>query len=259
MIEANNLALIPDIRHGFFTREGGYSKGLYAGLNCGYGSKDQAVDIDRNRRHVATALGLLADQLLNVYQIHSADTVTVEQAWPPKQGPRADAMVTTVPGLALAILTADCAPVLLADQRNGVIGAAHAGWRGALHGVVDAVLDAMIRLGAREQDIQAAIGPAISKPSYEVGRDLYDAVLAGEPQDKRFFSAGERDDHFMFDLTGYVADRLIRRGLKSVETVAHCTYLDDKRFYSYRRATHRGEPDYGRQISAITLGPATFI
>lgn len=259
MIEAHNLSRIADVRHGFFTRRGGHSTGIYASLNCGPGSADDPEAVARNRLHVATALGLTPDNLLTVYQIHSPTVLTVTAPWPGDDRPKADAMVTDRPGFGLGILTADCAPVLFADGEAGVIGAAHSGWRGALGGVCEATIDAMTALGARTDRIVAAIGPAISQANYEVGAEFLEAFLDDDPANDRFFQPSAREDHHMFDLPGYVAHRLDRAGIASIETIGRCTYAEPEEFYSYRRSTHRTEPDYGRQISAITLGPDAFL
>lgn len=259
MIEAHNLTLIPDIRHGFFTRQGGLSAGLYATLNCGLGSKDDRDLVMRNRAHVATSLGLSPGELLTVYQEHSAKVVEAENPWEIDSGPHADGMVTNRRGMALGILTADCAPVLFADDDAGVIGAAHAGWRGAHAKITDAVIKAMEKLGARRQSISAAIGPTIQQASYEVGPELKQAFLSDTPANSDYFQSSTRDGHFMFDLPGYLAGLLQQAGVKSVERVNQCTYRQADNFFSYRRATHKQESDYGRQISAITLGPETFL
>ncbi len=259
MIEAANINTIADVRHGFFTREGGVSSGIYNGLNCGFGSNDDADSVRRNRTHVACALGLTPDRLVTVYQVHSPDVVSVDTPWTPDDAPKADAMVSARPGVALGILTADCAPVLFADRDNGVIGAAHAGWRGALGGVCAATVKAMEDLGAKAESIDAAIGPTISHKNYEVGPEFRDAFLAEDQAYDAYFDTSSRDSHFMFDLPAFLENRLGHLNLHSVENTNLCTYADETGFFSYRRATHRKEPDYGRQISAITLGPDAFI
>lgn len=256
MIEARHLASISSTRHGFFTRRGGHSSGLFASLNCGYGSNDDAATIARNRAQVAKSLGLTPQSLLTVHQVHSAQVVTVDGPWDRAKAPRADGMVTRRAGLALGVLTADCAPILFADQNARVIGAAHAGWRGALAGVGDAVISAMTEIGAARASITAAIGPSISRQAYEVGHELFNEYMVHDPENGRFFTAAAREGHYMFDLTGYIAARLAQAGLKSVETIDACTYLSEDAYFSYRRATHREQPDYGRQISAIALTPA---
>src|SRR5690606_4008654 len=241
MIEARLLSRIPEIRHGFFTREGGYSTGIYASLNIGYGSRDDRETVRRNRDHVATALGLTAGELVTPYQHHSADVVEVETPWTWDDAPKADGLVTARPGLALGVATADCAPVLFSDTRAGVIGAAHAGWRGALAGITDAVIAAMERLGADRADIVAAIGPCISAQAYEVGPEFRERFLDADAQNARFFGPAAREGHWLFDLPRYVETRLERAGLRSIERIDACTYADEQRFFSYRRATHRGE------------------
>lgn len=241
---------IAPLRHGFFTRRGGASSGVFAGLNCGIGSSDQREIVEINRARVAQALDVPSDQLVGVHQVHSADVVTVDK--PPADRPRADAMVTATRGLALSILTADCQPVLFADIRAGVIGAAHAGWRGALGGVLEATIEAMEALGAARASIVAVIGPAISGTAYEVGPDFMDSFLESDPDSARFFSDG-KGDRQQFDLPGYGLDRLRKAGVGQAEWTGHCTYADPERFYSYRRSTHDGAADYGRLLSAIRL------
>lgn len=241
-------ALAP--RHGFFTRKGGASSGIFAGLNCGTGSSDQAEIVAINRARVADAMGLRVEALVSVHQVHSPDVVTVTT--PLTQRPRADAMVTATPGLALAVLTADCQPVLFSDAKAGVIGAAHAGWKGARDGVMEATLDAMETLGARRGDITAVIGPCISQTAYEVGQEFLESVTDDDAEARRFFVTGN-GDRFLFDLPSYGLWRLRAAGVGHAEWTRHCTYRDPARFYSYRRTTHAGEADYGRQISVIRL------
>ncbi|HPD90900.1 MAG: peptidoglycan editing factor PgeF [Rhodobacter sp.] len=237
------------LMHGFFTRKGGASSGIFAGLNCGAGSSDQSDIVAINRARVAQALAVPSDALVGVHQMHSADVVTVTRAGP--QG-KADAMVTDVPGLALSILTADCMPVLLADPQAGVIGAVHAGWKGALAGVLEATLDAMEGLGADRGDTCAVIGPCISQAAYEVGPEFLDAFTAEDPDNAWFFANGQ-GDRYLFDLPAYGLSRLRAAGIGQAEWTRHCTYADPALFYSYRRKTHAGEADYGRLISAIRL------
>ena len=241
------------IRHGFFTRDGGISGGIFASLNCGFGSGDDESKVAENRRRVAQALGQSPDRLVTSYQFHSAEAVAVERPWRRDDRPRADAMATRTPGIALGILTADCAPVLFADPDARVIGAAHAGWRGALTGVIEATVAAMEELGANRRQIRAAIGPMIRHANYEVGPDLIARFAAEDRASNRFFSPAARDGHALFDLSGYVAARLERAGVGQIEDLGLCTYADPDRFFSYRRATHRAEPDYGRHINAIAL------
>lgn len=238
------------VRHGFFTRRGGASSGIFAGLNCGPGSSDLSEAVMINRERVAAAMQVAPDALLGVNQAHTADVVTVTA--PLSDRPRADAMVTNVPGLALSVLTADCQPVLFADAAAGVIGAAHAGWRGALDGVLEATLDAMERLGADRGATVAVIGPTISQRAYEVGPEFFETFLAEDSGNARFF-AGGNGDRMMFDLPGYGLHRLRLAGIGEAIWTRHCTYSDPERFYSYRRGTHAREADYGRLISAIRL------
>lgn len=241
-------ALAP--RHGFFTRKGGASSGIFAGLNCGTGSSDQAEIVAINRGRVATAMGVAVDHLVSVHQVHSPDVVALGA--PLADKPRADAMVTATPGLALAILTADCQPVLFADAKAGVIGAAHAGWKGAKDGVLEATLDAMEGMGASRAHISAVIGPCISQAAYEVGPEFFEAFTDDNPEARRFFANG-KGDRMLFDLPGFGLWRLRAAGVGHAEWVRHCTYGDPTRFYSYRRTTHLGEADYGRLISVIRL------
>ena len=252
MISAAALAAAPGIRHAFLTRQGGVSSGLFTSLNCGYGSGDDNANVRANRERAADAIGLGADDLATLYQVHSADVVEVSAPWALDERPKADALVTRTPGLGLGILTADCVPVLFADARAGVVGAAHAGWKGALSGVVEATVAAMERLGAARADISAAIGPCIRQASYEVGPELRQAFIDADEASAGFFTASKRDGHFMFDLAGFVARALVDAGVQG-EDVGLDTYVDEERFFSYRRTTHKGEPDYGRGISLIRL------
>jgi polyphenol oxidase len=243
----------PSIRHAFFTRAGGVSTGAYASLNCGVGSGDDPRHVAENRRRCAAALGVAADALVTCYQIHSAEAVAVEQPWTAERRPRADAMATRRPGVALGILTADCAPVLFADAEAGVIGAAHAGWRGALSGVTEAAVAAMTELGARRERVRAAIGPAIGPRSYEVGAEFPAPFLAEDRENAAFFALAPRPGHFLFDLGGYIARRLARLGLARIAQSGGDTAAEPDRFFSYRRACLKGEPDYGRGLSAICI------
>jgi hypothetical protein len=251
-IEARSLALT-GIRHAFFTRSGGVSGGLYASLNGGTGSKDDAAHVAENRARMAAALGVEPRRFLTLYQIHSPNVVVAEAPWTADERPRADAIVTRMRALAIGVTTADCGPVLFADPQAGVIGAAHAGWRGALGGVVEATVEAMERLGAARDHIRAAIGPMIRQSNYEVGSDLIARFAAEDRASSRFFAPASRDGHALFDLSGYVAARLARAGVTQVEDLDLCTYADPDRFFSYRRTTHRAEPDYGRHVNAIAL------
>lgn len=248
-----SLADIDGIRHGFFSRQGGVSGGVYASLNCGPGSRDDPANVKDNRARVAEILGVEPNNLLSLYQKHSAEAVIADKPWKDGKSPEADAMVTATPGLALGVLTADCAPVLLCDGEARVIGAAHAGWRGALSGIVEATVAAMVKLGARPERICAAIGPAISQKAYEVGSDYKEGFLAEEPVSEAFFITDESSGEPHFDLSGYVAERLARAGVSAIDDLGLCTYCDETRLFSYRRSQHHGEDDYGRQISAIVL------
>lgn len=242
--------LLAPLKHGFFTRHGGASSGVFSGLNCGTGSSDQSEAVTINRQRTAEAMQVDPDALMAVHQIHSANVITVTGPTPEK--PRADAMVTATPGLALSILTADCQPVLFADHTAGVIGAAHAGWRGALDGVLEATLDAMETMGAQRANIAAVIGPSISQAAYEVGPEFLDEFLAEDQNNTRFFANGA-GDRMQFDLPAYGLHRLRNAGVGTAEWTRHCTYSDSDRFFSYRRSTHAKEADYGRLISAIRL------
>jgi polyphenol oxidase len=251
-IRAASLAALGGIRHAFFTRDGGVSDGLYASLNGGQGSNDRPDHVSENRARMAAALGVVPERFITAYQIHSPDVVIAEEPWTRATRPQADAIVTRVPRLAIGVSTADCGPVLFADPAARVIGAAHAGWKGALTGVIEATIAAMERLGAERARIAAAIGPTIRQPRYEVGPEFLARFRAADADNERFFAPSPRAGHAMFDLAGYIAARLDRAGLDRIEDVGHCTYADP-RFFSYRRATHRAEPDYGRHINAIAL------
>lgn len=253
MLTHDPFDAIGGVRHGFFTRAGGVSEGLYASLNCGLGSGDDTDKVATNRGRVASAVDLKA--LVTAYQIHSPNVVEVETPWTREQAPRADAMVTTRPGVALGILTADCAPVLFADRKARVVGAAHAGWRGAITGVLDATVATMAKHGARPDTMVAAIGPCIAQASYEVGPEFPAPFLTEDPANAGFFKPSVRDGHFMFDLSGYVVRRLKKLGIASVAALTNDTCREEERFFSYRRACLRGEKDYGREISVIALAP----
>jgi polyphenol oxidase len=242
------------VPHGFFTRRGGVSRGPFASLNCGLSVGDEPDAVLQNRGRAARAVGTAPERLVGLMQVHSDTVVEVTEPWRPGDGPRADAMVTDRPGIALGIITADCAPVLLVDPEAGVAGAAHAGWRGALAGVIEATVTAMCHKGARVPAIRAAIGPCIGQASYEVGADLRDAVLARDPQDARFFAAGHRDARWQFDLAGYCASRLAAAGVASVSVLGVDTLTDEMQFFSHRRRTLAGGGPIGHQISIITLG-----
>jgi YfiH family protein len=238
-------------RHGFLGRRGGVSRGVCAGLNCGLGSDDDHDDVVENRRRAADSVAPAA-ALVSVHQVHSADAVVATAPWPDDARPRADAIVTDRPGLVLGIVTADCAPVLLADREAGVVAAAHAGWKGAVNGVLAATVSAMESLGAQRERIAAAVGPTIARPSYEVDDRFHDHFLAANPVNERFFALGQ-PGHWQFDLEGFVVAQLADAGVGRVEALGLDTYADPDRFYSFRRATHRREPDYGRQLSLIAL------
>jgi YfiH family protein len=241
------------IRHAFFTREGGVSDGIYASLNCGFGSGDETDRVERNRAIAASRLGLSADRLVSCHQVHGTATITVERPWRREDNPRADGMVTSVPGIALGVLAADCAPVLFADPEARIIGAAHGGWRGALSGVMEATVAAMTMLGARADHILAGIGPCIAQPSYEVGPEFETRFAAEDAGCGGFFRPAPRQGHFLFDLPGYIAHRLARLGLAGIERAPHDTAAEEDLFFSYRRACRRGEADYGRGLAAIAL------
>jgi YfiH family protein len=250
---ATSLAALPGIRHAFFTREGGVSSGIYDSLNGGVGSNDDSEHVRENRARMAAAIGVVPQNFLTAYQVHSPDVVTVEAPWPADQRPRADALVTRVPGIGIGVSTADCGPLLFADADAGVIGAAHAGWRGALHGVIEATLTAMQALGAQLPRIRVALGPLIRQDDYEVGPEFIASFLSDDPGNMRFFEPAERSGHAMFDLPGYIASRIERAGAGGFEDLELSTYADPVRFYSYRRTTRNSEPDYGRHINAIAL------
>ena len=250
MLEILTSDALTPIRHGFFTRKGGASSGIFHGLNCGPGSSDLSEAVAINRARVAAAMGVASDHLLTISQVHSANVVTITA--PLSEAPKADAMVTATPGIALGVLTADCQPVLFADPQAQVIGAAHAGWRGAKDGILDATVAAMVDLGASRANISAVIGPTISQPAYEVGPEFIEGFLADDPQNARFFIKGV-GARYLFDLPAYGLHLLRAAGVGHAEWTRHCTYSDPERFYSYRRTTHLGEADFGRLISVIRL------
>jgi len=239
------------LRHGFFTRAGGVSDGIYRGLNAGVGSQDSRENVAENRARIAASLGVAPQNLLSLYQIHSPDALVVREPFDGER-PKADALVTDRPGLALGVLTADCGPVLYADAEAGVIGAAHAGWKGALTGVLESTIEAMERLGARRERIIAVLGPSIGPDNYEVGPEFVDRFAAASAANGDYFRPSPKPGHALFDLNRYTLDRLARAGV-TVHGIDRCTYAEEESFFSYRRATHRGEGDYGRQISAIVL------
>ena len=244
-------AALDGVPHGFFGRRGGLSTGAVAGLNCGMGSGDDPQIVEANRRLAADAI-LPGATIAGVYQVHSPTAVIVTEAVPHAERPRADALVTDRPGLLLGVVTADCAPILLADRHAGVIAAVHAGWRGATAGVTDQAIAAMLSLGAKIENVAATIGPCLAKASFEVDHEFADRLVADDPGNERFFSEGPGSKPH-FDLEAYLVARLAAAGIHRIEAVGLDTYALDDRFYSYRRATHRGEPAYGRQLSLIGL------
>jgi hypothetical protein len=249
-----SLSALSGVAHGYFGRQGGVSSGVFASLNCGYGSDDDAERVRENRTRVATWLRTGEPRLLTVYQVHSADAVCVTTPWVRGDAPKADGMATNVRGIALGVLAADCAPVLFADADAGVVGSAHSGWKGALSGIVEAVVGVMETLGARRERIRAAIGPCISQTAYEVGPEFRERFLENAPANARFFASGARSGHWQFDLPGYVMHRAQAAGVQA-EVLSVCTYAEEKDYFSYRRTTHRAETQYGRNISAIMLTP----
>jgi polyphenol oxidase len=252
-LAAPNLSGLPGICHGFFTREGGASLGIYAGLNCGFGSSDHHAHVAENRARVARSLSTTATTVLTLHQIHSAIAVVVDRDIPRPDLPRADGLVTCTPGLVIGALAADCAPVLFADPSAGVVGAAHAGWRGAVGGILEATVAAMVTQGAHRANIRAAVGPCISQPNYEVGPEFEADLLTRDPANANYFTRPGVESRAHFDLPAFVAARLHATGIGSVARQTPCTYADESKFFSFRRTTHRSEPDYGRQISAIVL------
>ncbi len=251
-LTAATLAL-PGVAHAFFTRAGGVSEGVYASLNGGVGSRDAPEAVAENRARMAAALGLPADRLAVPYQVHSPDALAISAHWAPDARPRCDGIVTATPGLALGVTGADCGMILFAEPEARVIGAAHAGWKGALGGVVEATVAAMERLGARREALVAALGPCIAQDSYEVGPEFVAAFVDAGEASERYFAPSRRPGHSMFDLKAYIAERARRAGVGRFEDLGLDTYTDDRRFFSYRRTTHRREPDYGRLVSAIAL------
>ena len=253
MLVLSDFADQTTVRHGFLTRQGGVSQGVYASLNCGPGSSDAMQNVIENRGRAAQRAGFPPDALLTLRQEHTADVVIVTETWSMEAMPVADAMVTRTPGLLLGILTADCAPVLFVDPLRRIVGAAHAGWKGAIGGVLEATIRAMEALGAERSDIRAAIGPCIAQSSYEVGAEFCDNFLHDDAENQRFFTASDKTGHFQFDLCAYVDGRLQASGLKQIFNTGCDTFHDEERFFSYRRTTRRKEPDYGRHLSVIAL------
>ena len=254
-ITIGRLNALEGVRHGFFSRKGGVSGGIYASNNCGFGSKDDPDAVTENRARAAARLDVAPDCLVTLHQIHSATAIAVETPWKRGESPRADGMVTRTPGVALGVLSADCVPILLADAEARVVGAAHAGWRGALAGVVEATVAAMAALGAAPARIAAGIGPAIAQRSYEVGPEFPAPFLAQAPGNAAFFAPAATAGKWLFDLKGYVAQRLDAAGVRHAGTLPYDTCAEEKLFFSYRRAVKRGEGDYGRLLSAIALEP----
>ncbi len=238
--------------HGFFTRIGGASKSIYQGLDVGLGSDDEREIVLENRRRVAKSMGVNDDQLMMVYQVHSAEVALADNPWTMENRPKRDAMVSSTPGLAIGVMTADCGPVLFSDKENGVVGAAHAGWKGATGGILENTVSAMETIGAEREKIVAVLGPTISQNHYEVGPEFVDNLLILNPQNDAYLKPSEKDHHAMFNLPAYIVDRLTAKGVKASWS-GDCTYADEEQFYSYRRKTHRGEKDYGRQISVIKV------
>ncbi len=243
----------PGLSHGFFTRLGGTSVGIYASLNGGIGSRDERAAVLENRKRMAETLGVAPERLLIPYLVHSADARVVDAPFGESAGPRCDGVVTRVPGLALGVTGADCGVVLFADPDARGVGAAHAGWKGAIGGVLEATVDAMVGLGAHKTRIAAVLGPTIGQRSYEVGPEFRGSFIAADADHRRFFAPCARPDHCLFDLPGFIRSRLEGIGIGRFDDLALDTYADETRFFSYRRATHRGEPDYGRLVAAIAL------
>ena len=250
-MNTSNLLKLSGLAHGFFTREGGYSSGLFSSLNCGLGSGDDIAMVTKNRAKVADDLGVAHSRLVSAYQVHSKEVLIVDA--PLVERPKVDGLVTNKCGLALGILTADCGPVLFADEKARVIGACHAGWKGALAGVTDATVEAMESMGASRENIVAVLGPTISQKAYEVGSEFPMPFLAQDMRHKQYFIQSLKDRHYMFDLPAYLVARMKGFGVGEVRDMALCTYSDQRRFFSYRRTTHNKENDYGRLISAIAL------
>lgn len=249
------LAGLPGLRHGWFTREGGVSEGIYGSLNTGLGSADLRERVVENRGRIAEALGVDRERMVTCYQVHSPDVVHATRPWETADNPKADALVTDRPGLAIAVSSADCGPVLFADAEAGVVGAAHAGWKGAFTGVLEATVEAMEALGAERSRMVATVGPMISGAAYEVGPEFVERFRTAGEEIARWFRPSGQAGHAMFDLPAYIVHRLAKAGVGQVSDLGLCTYGDEARFFSYRRMTHRGEPDYGRHLSGIVLDP----
>lgn len=253
MITIKKLETLPKIKHGFFSREGGVSTGIYSSLNCGFGSKDLVNNVTENRNRVLLEMGMQNGSLLTCNQIHSPNALTIKKPWTIKNTPKADGMVTSIPGLVLGILTADCAPVLFADAKLGIIGAAHAGWQGALSGILESTLTEMANLGSCYDDIHVAIGPCISVDSYEVGPEFLKRFLHSSPENSKHFMPSVKEDHYMFDLTSYIESRLQNAGINEIYQTGYDTCRDKSLFYSFRRSILREETDYGRGLSVISI------
>ena len=251
-LQSTLLSAVPGLRHAFFNREGGVSRGVYAGLNGGIGSNDDPANVVENRRRMAQQLGVRPQYLITAYQVHSPDAVVASEPWEAATRPRADAIVTRTEGLAIGVTAADCGPILLVDPNTRVIGAAHAGWKGALTGIVESTVEAMEKLGAERANIVAAIGPLIRQHSYEVGDEFVERFVETDAENALLFLPAAREGHAMFDLAGFIRKRLQSAGVLIVDDVGVDTYSDE-RFFSYRRSVHRKEPDYGRHIHAIAL------
>jgi YfiH family protein len=251
-VESRTLAQ-PGIAYAFFTRQGGVSSGLYASLNTGIGSKDDRTAVTENRARAARHLGAEAANLATPYQVHGTETAVVREVWGPGLGPKADAVATNIPGIAVGVGTADCGPVLFADAEARVVAAAHAGWKGALAGILESAVEAMEGLGAKRARIVAVLGPTISQDAYEVGPEFVARFAAADPENARYFRPAAREGHAQFDLPAYIVARLARAGISDARHVGRCTYGEEESFFSFRRATHRGDADYGRNLSAIML------
>ena len=246
------LSAVPGLRHAFFSREGGVSDGIYAGLNGGIGSNDHPANVAENRRRMAEQMGVTAERFLTLFQVHSPDVVMASAPWDTSSRPRADAIVTRTEGLAIGVTAADCGPILFVDPKARVIGAAHAGWKGALTGIVESTVEAMEKLGAERAGIVAAIGPLIRQDSYEVGNEFVERFVDADAENALFFIPAAREGHAMFDLAGFIRTRLEKAGVLVIDDIGVDTYADE-RFFSYRRSVHRKEPDYGRHVHAIVL------
>lgn len=253
MVQSQLLSECSGIRHAFFTRDGGVSNGIYASLNGGVGSNDDASHVTENRARMARHLDVTPDRFLSAYQIHSPQVVVADTPWTNDARPKADAIVTTTPGLAIGVSTADCGPLLFADEKARVIGAAHAGWRGAFSGVIENTIEAMEKLGADRSNIKISLGPLIRQANYEVSQDFVDQFVRENESHSRFFVPADREGHAMFDLPGFIAARIEKSRIGQFQDLDLCTYADPDRFYSYRRSTHLVQPDYGRHINAIVL------